>query len=47
MYDRALAGYETEFGQEHTSTLRTVHNLGNLYANRGKLNEAEQMCERQ
>jgi hypothetical protein len=33
-------------GPEHTSTLDTVHNLGALYADQGKLVEAEQMCQR-
>jgi hypothetical protein len=32
MYNRALAGYEKALGPEHTSTLNTVNNLGNLYA---------------
>jgi hypothetical protein len=31
MCQRALAGREKAFGPEHTSTLETVHNLGNLY----------------
>lgn len=30
-YQRALQGYEKELGSEHTSTLDTVNNLGNLY----------------
>ncbi|CAG8884107.1 unnamed protein product, partial [Penicillium egyptiacum] len=30
-------------GPNHTSTLRTVDNLGVLYASQGKLDEAEQM----
>ncbi|PVH70491.1 hypothetical protein DL98DRAFT_564159 [Cadophora sp. DSE1049] len=30
----------------HTSTLDTVHNLGNIYADQGKLVEAEQMYQR-
>jgi Tetratricopeptide repeat len=28
MYIRALIGYEKALGPDHTSTLRTVHNLG-------------------
>ena len=31
MYVRALAGYEKALGPDHTSTLTTVNNLGNLY----------------
>jgi Tetratricopeptide repeat len=31
---------------DHTSTLDTVHNLGNLYRIQGKMEEAEQMFER-
>ncbi|CAG8884732.1 unnamed protein product, partial [Penicillium egyptiacum] len=43
IYIRALAGYEKALGPNHTSTLRTVDNLGVLYASQGKLDEAEQM----
>jgi tetratricopeptide (TPR) repeat protein len=46
MYERALRGYETALGAEHTSTLSTVNNLGALYQDQGKLVEAEQMYER-
>ena len=46
MYVRALAGYEMALGPGHTSTLRTVNNLGNLYRDQGKLAEAEQMYAR-
>jgi tetratricopeptide (TPR) repeat protein len=46
MYERALRGYETALGAEHTSTLQIVNNLGNLYAGQGKLALAEQMYER-
>ena len=46
MYQRALAGKEKAWGPEHTSTLDTVNNLGNLYADQGKLKEAEQMYQR-
>jgi tetratricopeptide (TPR) repeat protein len=31
MFERALQGYEKALGLEHTSTLDTVNNLGNLY----------------
>jgi Tetratricopeptide repeat len=34
MYERALAGYEKALSPEHTSTLDSVHCLGNLYADR-------------
>jgi len=46
MYGRALAGYERVLGPEHTSALMTVNNLGLLYADQGKLAEAEAMYER-
>ncbi|CAG8979288.1 hypothetical protein HYALB_00012671 [Hymenoscyphus albidus] len=45
MYQRALQGTEKALGPDHTSTLRTVNNLGALYSNQGKL-VAEQMYER-
>jgi tetratricopeptide (TPR) repeat protein len=32
MYTRALQGKEEALGPKHTSTLLTVNNLGNLYA---------------
>jgi hypothetical protein len=32
MYQRALAGYEKALGPNHTSTLVTVNNLGNLFS---------------
>ena len=31
MYLRVLGGYEKALGPDHTSTLDTVNNLGNLY----------------
>jgi Tfp pilus assembly protein PilF len=37
---------EKALGIEHTSTLKTVNNLGCLYANQGKPAEAEQMFKR-
>lgn len=40
MHQRALGGYERP---DHTSTLRTVNNLGNLYRNQDRLEEAGQM----
>ena len=43
MYLRALQGYEKTLGAEHTSTLDAVNNLGNLYADQGKMAEAEAM----
>ena len=46
MYRRALEGKEKAWGPEHTSTLDTVNNLGNLYANQGKMQEAEAMYRR-
>jgi tetratricopeptide (TPR) repeat protein len=46
MYERALAGYEKAFGRDHISTLGTVHNLGILYRDQGKLGQVEQMYER-
>ncbi len=46
MYLRALTGYEKAWGPEHTSTLDTVNNLGNLYRDQGKMKEAEDMFQR-
>ncbi|KAL8695783.1 MAG: hypothetical protein Q9201_007959 [Fulgogasparrea decipioides] len=46
MYMRALRGYEKAWGLEHTSTLDTVNNLGNLYKAQGKMAEAEEMYMR-
>jgi hypothetical protein len=43
MYMRALRGYEKAWGAEHTSTLETVNNLGNLYSDQGKMAEAEEL----
>jgi hypothetical protein len=43
MYQRALQGYEKAWGPEHTSTLDTVNDLGLLYADQGKMDEAEEM----
>jgi tetratricopeptide (TPR) repeat protein len=46
MYQRALQGKEKAWGLEHTSTLDTVNNLGILYKNLGRLDEAEKMYQR-
>ncbi|KAM7213696.1 hypothetical protein V8F06_010895, partial [Rhypophila decipiens] len=46
MYQRALEGKEKALGRDHTSTLTTVNNLGNLYADQGRLTEAESMYQR-
>jgi Flp pilus assembly protein TadD len=46
MYNRALAGREKALGPDHTSTLNTVHNLGVLYKNQGRLADAERMYNR-
>jgi hypothetical protein len=43
MYKRALQGNKEALGAEHTSTLRTVNNLGNLYKSQSKLAEARIM----
>ena len=43
MYQRALQGYKKACGPKHTSTLRTINNLGLFYTDLGKLVEAEQM----
>jgi hypothetical protein len=42
----APRGYEKAWGPEHTSTLDMVNNLGNLYADQGKIVEAEEMYVR-
>jgi tetratricopeptide (TPR) repeat protein len=46
MYQQALQGFEKAWGPEHTSTLSTVNNLGALYKNLGRLDEAEKMYQR-
>ncbi|KAI0569376.1 TPR repeat protein, partial [Pyrenophora tritici-repentis] len=46
MYQRALKGKEKAWGLEHTSTLSTVNNLGLLYVDLGRLDEAEKMYQR-
>jgi hypothetical protein len=45
MYEQALQGREKALGVEHTSTLDSIHSLGVLYHDQGKLAEAEQMYE--
>ena len=45
MYDRVLAGRENVLGPEHTSTLHTINNLGNLYYYQGKLEKTKAMYE--
>jgi tetratricopeptide (TPR) repeat protein len=42
----ALAGYEKALGPEHPSTLDTINNLGGLYADQGRLVDAEAMYNR-
>jgi Tfp pilus assembly protein PilF len=46
MFQRALKGFEKALGPDHTLTLDTVHNLGVLYADQGKLDKAEEMYQR-
>lgn len=41
-----MRGREKALGLDHTSTLQTVNNLGNLYIHQGKLKEAEEMFQR-
>jgi tetratricopeptide (TPR) repeat protein len=43
MYTQALQGKKKALGPKHTSTLLTVHALGLLYADQGKLAKAEAM----
>jgi Tfp pilus assembly protein PilF len=43
---RALQGKEKAWGPCYTLTLATVNNLGILYADQGKLDEAEKMYQR-
>jgi Tfp pilus assembly protein PilF len=43
MYLRALQRFEKAWVAEHTSTLDMVNNLGLLYADQGKMAEAEAM----
>ena len=43
MFRRTLLGKERALSPKHTSTLDTVNNLGTLFAEQGKLAEAEAM----
>ncbi|GKT67558.1 NB-ARC and TPR domain protein [Colletotrichum tofieldiae] len=43
---RGSSRQEKALGPYHTSTLSTVNNLGNLYADQGRLKEAEAMYQR-
>jgi tetratricopeptide (TPR) repeat protein len=47
-YEKAWGpdGYEKAWGPDYISTLSTINNLGNLYADQGKLGEAEKMYRR-
>lgn len=45
MYQRALEGKEKLWGFKHIFTLSIVNNLGLLYTNQGKMNEAEKMYQ--
>ena len=42
-YALSASVFTNLLGPEHTSTLDTVNNLGNLYKNQGKMAEAEEM----
>lgn len=46
MEDFGPQGYKKAWGPDHTSTLNTVNNLGVLYADPGRLDEAEKMYVR-
>src|SRR5438045_1933374 len=46
MYQRALEGYSKALGPDHTSTLDAVNNLGLLYTDLGRLDEAEKLFQR-
>ena len=43
MYILTLAGYEKALGADYTSTLSTVNNLGLLYTDQDKLDNAEKI----
>jgi Tetratricopeptide repeat len=45
MNQRVLQGKEKALVADHTSTLETVNNLGNLYKTQGKVAEAEKMYQ--
>lgn len=46
MYQRVLQGREKALRLEHILTFDTVNNLGNLYVDQGRLDEAERMYQR-
>lgn len=46
MYQRKLEGCEKALERDHTLTLDTVNNLGNLYAYQVRLMEAKSMYQR-
>lgn len=46
MFQRALQGYKKVWGLDNTSTLDAVNNLGSLYVDQGKLDDAEKMFQR-
>ncbi|KAF2727499.1 hypothetical protein EJ04DRAFT_505634 [Polyplosphaeria fusca] len=46
MYRQALQGTEEVLGRNHPKTLDKVSNLGNLYAEEGRLDDAERMYNR-
>ncbi|KAK4953368.1 hypothetical protein LTR10_009078 [Elasticomyces elasticus] len=43
LYLRALRGYVKVLGEDHTSTLHTMNSIGVLYAEQGRVKEAEEM----
>jgi tetratricopeptide (TPR) repeat protein len=43
LYRQVLDGHEKTLCPNHTSTLETVNNLGNLYSDQGKLVEAKEL----
>jgi hypothetical protein len=45
MLQRALPGNEKVHGPDHTSTLKMVHDFGNLFSNQDKLDEVENMYQ--
>ena len=46
LYRQAYEIYERELGEEHPSTLTTLHNLANLYRSRGEYEKARELYER-
>ena len=46
MYRRALQGKEKASGPEHASMLGAVNNLGLIYADQGKMQEADDIYRR-